>query len=102
MAIQENLTNCPFCHKLAIKILHIPFVCNTFSSTCRAGGKTTTYQRERFDVLSGCSECGRTMKDIQKAFDRGESKEITSDEHKKRLERLKAAGFGTKLVTTRR
>ena len=90
---QKALSNCPFCHKLTIKILHIPFVANTITSKCRAGGRTTTYQRERFNILSGCDACGKTKKDIEDSFD-GKNSHVS---HEDRIKRLQGAGIPTRI-----
>ena len=89
----ETLTNCPFCHKLTIKILHIPFVSNTFKSRSRAGGRVTRYQKEKYNVLSGCDLCGKSKKEIERALN-GPVKEIS---HEERIRRLKEAGLPIKL-----
>lgn len=90
----ETLTNCPFCGKLTITILHIPFVANTFTSKCRAGGRNTRYQKERFDVMSGCDECGKTRKEVENALN-SSGKEQS---HEDRLRRLKESGLPTKII----
>jgi len=91
---EQSLTNCPFCRKLTITILHIPFVANTFTSKCRAGGKNTIYQKERFDVMSGCDSCGKSRKEVEEALNRGSIREIP---HEERLKRLKEAGLPTRI-----
>lgn len=92
--VQETLTNCPFCGKLTISILHIPFVANTFTSKCRAGGRNTVYQKERYDVLSGCEACGKSQKEIEKALNEGSTKQVS---HEERLRRLREAGLPLKI-----
>ena len=90
--VSETLTNCPFCGKLAIKILHIPFVTNKFASGCRAGGKRTFVQEEKYDVISGCEACGKSKKEVEKALNEGE--EIS---HKERIRRIKKSGLPTRI-----
>ena len=85
----ETQTSCPFCKKMSIRVLHIPFVSNTFSSRCRAGGKNTKIQKERYDILSGCSECGKTQKEVDYAFEHGTKQETRDD----KLKRLQASGL---------
>ena len=85
---QESVIECPFCGKMTITILHIPFVTNTFTSKCRAGGKNTIIQKERFDVLSGCEACGKSKKEVEKALNKG--KQIP---HEERLKRAKKSGL---------
>ena len=88
----ETLTTYPFCGKLTITILHIPFVANTFTSKCRAGGRTTRYQKERFNVLSGCEACGKSQKEVQDELDG--KKGIP---HEERIKRLQQAGLPTRI-----
>jgi len=88
----ETLTTCPFCKKLTVKVLHIPFVANTYTSKCRAGGRNTVYQKERFDVLSGCESCGKTQKEVQDELDG--KREIP---HEERIRRLQQSGLPTRI-----
>jgi len=90
----ESLTNCPFCGKLTISILNIPFVANTFTSKCRAGGRTTRIQKERHNVLSGCEACGKSQKEIEKALNEGSAKQVS---HEERLRRLREAELPLKI-----
>lgn len=90
MKTQETTIECPFCHEVTIKILHIPFVANTFTSGCRAGGRNNIYQKERFDVISGCETCGKTQKEIQKALETGKTKILT---HEERIAMFKKRGL---------
>ena len=93
MTSKETLTNCPFCGKMTITILHVPFVANIFTSKCRAGGRNTVYQKERFDVMSGCEACGKNRKEVEKALN-SSGKEQS---HEERLKRLKEAGLPTRI-----
>jgi len=90
---QESLTNCPFCKKMTIKLLHIPFVSNTFTSKCRAGGKNTRIQKEKYDVLSGCEACGKSLKEVEKELN-GEGKQAS---HEERLKRIRDSGLPTRV-----
>lgn len=90
----ETITTCPFCKKPTIKILHVPFVANTFTSKSRAGGRNTVIQKERFDVLSGCDECGKSKKEVERALNTGRTKEMT---HEERIKRMKDAGLPTRI-----
>jgi len=93
----ETQTSCPFCKKMSIRVLHIPFVSNTFSSNCRAGGRNTKIQKERFDILSGCSECGKTLKEVEYAFDHSTKQET----HEEKLKRIKDSGLPTIITSNR-
>jgi len=90
---RETLTNCPFCGKLTIKILHIPFVANTFASKCRAGGRNTVIQKERFDVLSGCDACGKSRKEVENTLNNKEDK----ISHEERIRRIRESGLPTRI-----
>ena len=93
---QEALIICPFCKALTVKVLHQPFVARAKLTKSRLGSGTPVYTKEKTEVLSGCDSCGKSAEEIEKHL--SDPKEITPDEHKKRLERLKAAGFGTQIV----
>jgi len=84
----EKLTNCPFCGKETIRILHQPFVARKSMSKSRFGAGGPKYTKERSDVLSGCEACGKSQKEVQKAL---EGKEVRS--HEERMERLKKRGL---------
>ena len=90
--VSEGLTDCPFCGSHTIKILHIPFVANTFASKCRAGGRNTVIQKSDDKVLSGCENCGKSQKEVEKALNEG--KEIS---HEERIKRMKESGLPTQL-----
>lgn len=66
------------------------------ASTSRsAGGAKTSFHRksEGFELLSEkCSNCGKTAKEIRKAWNEGIDRR-DADAKKKRLEELKALGF---------
>jgi len=96
----ENITlECPFCHKMTITAIHYPPVLQT--SVSRAAGRTSTkfYQtKEKTEVTSGCSNCGKSQKEVEKALKEG--KEDTEKE-KRILERLKQQGIIKDEITTR-
>ena len=85
----ETQTTCPFCKKMSIRVLHIPFVSNTFSSSCRAGGKNTKIQKEGWKVLSGCPDCNKPLEEIKSALEHGTKHET----HEDKLKRLRNAGL---------
>jgi hypothetical protein len=84
----EILTNCPFCGKETIRILHQPFVSRKSMSKSRFGCGGPVYTKERSEVLSGCEACGKSQKEVQKVL---EGKEERS--HEERLERFKRRGL---------
>jgi len=69
---------CPFCGKQTIKALYYPPVLQAKSSRCSAGKKTKFYIKgERYEILSGCSVCGKSLKEVKRAFKK-RGKESTS------------------------
>jgi len=96
----ENITiECPFCNKKTINAIHYPPILQT--STSRAAGRSITkyYQtKEKTEITSGCSNCGKSQKEIEKAL--GEGKKDTEKE-KRILERLKKHGLLKREITTK-
>lgn len=84
----EKLTNCPFCGKETIKILHQPFVSRKSMSKSRFGSGGPVYTKERLEVLSGCDACGKSLKEVQKALGGKEERS-----HEEKIERLKKRGL---------
>ncbi len=84
----EKLTNCPFCGKETIRILHQPFVSRKSMSKSRFGSGGPVYTKERSDVLSGCEACGKSQKEVEMKL---EGKEERS--HEERMERLRKRGL---------
>ena len=91
----ETLTTCPFCKKETIRVLHIPFVKQTITSKCRAGGRNTRYQHEKFEVISGCSACGKSKEEVEKAL----NGPLKKESHEERLKRLRESGIPTVIET---
>lgn len=63
MAI-EKIIECPFCEKESVKVLHQPFVSRKNMSKSRFGSGGPVFTKEKTEILSGCSECGKTQKEI--------------------------------------
>jgi len=95
--VEERLTNCPFCKQLTIKVLHQPFVARKGLTKSRFGTGGPVYNKEKTEVLSGCSACGKSVKDVDEELNRG-GKEIP---HAERLKRLQEAGLPTKIESKR-
>lgn len=91
--VEEFELDCPFCNKGKIKVLHLPFISRTSMGKCRAGRGGKVFSKERYEILAGCSNCGKPKKEIEKVF-KGKRKLS----HKERLKLWKkkriAAGFG--------
>jgi len=94
----ENVTlECPFCHKLTISAIHYLPVLQT--SVSRAAGRTSTkyYQtKEKYEIQSGCSNCGKSQKEVEKALKEGNE---DVEKEKKILKRLQEQGFSGEITT---
>jgi len=92
MSKPENVTlRCPFCDKETINAYYTPPMIQSSTSRAATGRKTILYQRgERYEILSGCSNCGKSQNEVKKALKEG--KEDTEKE-KRILERLKQQGI---------
>jgi transcription elongation factor Elf1 len=86
--VEEKITNCPFCGKETIKILHQPFVARKSMSKSRFGTGGPVYTKEKFEVLSGCEACGKSQKEVAKALEG--KKSMT---HAERITMLKKGGL---------
>ena len=86
---------CPFCKKEVVKAVYYPPVLQMRKSrSAAAGTKTRFYHtKERLEIISGCSNCGRSKEDVVKAL-----KEMNID-WKKRLKELKKQGLPTVITT---
>ena len=101
MTLAQNvMLNCPFCGKKTIKALFIPsFFQAATSRSSASGSKTKFYKtKEKYEVQSGCSNCGKSEKDVQKALDEGKK---DPEKDKRILKRLKDQGLFNGEITTR-
>lgn len=96
----ENIIiECPFCHKKTIKAIHYPPVLQT--TTSHAAGRSVTryyYTKDRIEVISGCSNCGKSKKEVEKALKEGVK---NTERERKIIERLKKQGLLKKEITTK-
>ena len=94
----ENITlECPFCHKFTVSAINYPPVLQT--SVSRAAGRTSTkfYQtKEKTEITSGCSNCGKSQKEVERALKNSNS---DVEKEKKIFERLKEQGFPNEITT---
>lgn len=96
----KNITlKCPFCGKETISAIHISPVLQ--AGTSHAAGQTKTkyyYTKEKTEIASGCSNCGKSQKEVERAL-----KDNNSDvEKEKRIfERLKQQGIIKDEMTTK-
>ena len=93
--MSEILTiECPFCKQEAVKVLHIEESFSTKRTRIRAGRNTRYIKNpEKNEIISGCSNCGKTKEEIEKYF-KGENKPLSKEE---RIKRLKEAGLPLKI-----
>ena len=95
----KSVVECPFCHKVGVAAFHKPSFGQ--GKVSRISNKSaTTYSRvdEKYFIQGDCPDCGAKEKDIQKWYDgQGEKEEVTEEEHKKRIKRLKESGLPTRL-----
>jgi endogenous inhibitor of DNA gyrase (YacG/DUF329 family) len=91
----ETILECPFCQKGKVRVFHKGGYLQPKVSRISAGAKVKYYRMpDTYQVLEDCPECGKSMKEIQKAFETGETEQISHDE---RLKRIKEAGLPTRV-----
>jgi len=97
MVSGRAVIKCPSCNKVTIKAFHKPGHLEPKTTHISAGSKTTYYRvPESYEVLSGCSVCDKSQKEVQKAFDTGVTKELS---HEERLKKLREAGLPLRIAT---
>lgn len=88
---------CPFCHKLTIEVFHRPSRLEHKTTHISAGSKTKYYTvPESYEILSGCSNCGKSKKEVKRAFEEETAREVP---HKERIGRLSEAGLSLSITT---
>jgi len=93
----DRTIKCPCCGKSTIKVFRRPSRLDDKTTHISAGSKTIYYRvPESYEILSGCSACGRSRKEVQKAFDTGVTTELS---HEERLKRLREAGLALRIAT---
>lgn len=96
----ENITlECPFCHKRTINAIHYPPVLQTRVTLVGSNRSTSHYYtKDKTEVTSGCSSCGKSQKQVEKALKEGKT---DVDKEKRILERLKKQGLLKDEITSR-
>jgi hypothetical protein len=91
---------CPYCHEKTISSIYYPPVVQSMTTRSAGAGKSTKFYqtKEKYEIQSGCSKCGKSQKEVEKALKEG--KEDTEKE-KKIFERLKAQGIVKDEMTTK-
>lgn len=96
----DRTIKCPFCGKLTIKVFRRPSRLEHKATHISAGSKTIYYRvPESYEILSGCSACSKSRKEVQKAFDTGVTTELS---HEERLKRLREAGLALRIAIKRK
>jgi len=95
MNIEKLKLDCPFCGVGKIDVLHIPeSVRQSKSGEMSVPRKT----KENYMVESGCSNCGKSQKEVERAL-KGSNSDV--EKEKKIFERLKAQGIIKDEMTTK-
>jgi hypothetical protein len=100
MTKPENVKiKCPFCEKETIDAIYIPPVLQSVTSRTAAKSITKFYQtKEKYEIQSGCSNCGKSQKEVEKAMKEGNE---DVEKEKRIFERLKAQGIIKDEMTTK-
>ena len=92
--LQHVNLECPFCKKEAVKAVYHPPILQAKTSRISAGAKTTFYRtREKYEIISGCSSCGKSKKEVSKALKEGGKRD-----YRKKLKELSKQGFPMKIT----
>jgi len=93
---EEQIWDCPFCNKMTIRVIFIPSSKRQEKGTW--GGSMPKYIKTKDSIIveSGCSNCGKSQKEVEKALKKGKS---DVDKEKEILERLKGQGFSNEITT---
>jgi len=92
--------NCPFCNKKTISAIYFPPVIQSMTTRSAGAGKSTKFfkTKEKYEINSGCSNCGKSQKDVEKALKEGKK---DTEKEKRILERLKKQGLLKGEITTK-
>ena len=91
----EIQMTCPFCGKGKVNVYHKEGFIQAKTSRISAGGKQTFYKKpDEYHVQNDCPECGKSKKEIERAFETGITRKKS---HQEKLNRLKEAGLPTRI-----
>lgn len=79
--------NCPFCNQQVVDTIYYPPV--TQISVSRAAGRTAKRfytTQEKYEIISDCSNCGKTKSEIKRALKEGTPED--KERRKKRYEEI--------------
>ena len=90
---------CPFCGKKGVTAKYFPPSIQSSTSRSATGKKTKIFRvRERYEGITGCKFCGKSDKEVEKAFKEGKR---DTEKEKKILERLKKQGLFSGEIETK-
>ena len=82
---------CPFCGKISVPVFYKPSYLQAKVSRISAGSKVTYYRvPESYEIQGGCTNCGKSKKEIQDYYD---GKPLKKESHEEKIKRLKKAGL---------
>jgi len=97
--VEKRIIECPFCGKLSVDCIYFPPVLQTTVTRVSAKTSTQFYKtKEKYEVQSSCPNCGKSVKEIQKALDEGKR---DPEKDKKILKRLKEQGLDFTTIKTK-
>ena len=97
--IEKLLLKCPFCKKKTVNVIYIPPTLKSKTGRASSNKKTVFFKtKEKYEVQSSCSNCGKPAKQIQQALNEGVKDPA---KEKKVLERLKKQGIDFSNVETK-
>ncbi len=95
--MDETKIVCPFCGENTIKCLFRPSSSRFKRSRGSAISKNVTiWTKEKYIVVSGCSNCGKSKEEVEEEFKRQE-KEGAKIPHEEVIRRAKEAGLPLKI-----
>ena len=99
---REVRLKCPFCGNAELTVIDVP-VFLSFKKGPYGGGKSGISRSAAQTIVQEekCPSCGKSKRELEKAFETGETKEYTMEDHKKRLDRMRAMGLPTRIVNKR-
>ena len=90
MESHKSVIQCPFCKQMSVEAYHHPSFLQGKTTRISNRSKTIYYRvPESTEPMGDCSNCGKKLKEIRKAFDEPEKKET----HEEKLERFKKSGL---------
>jgi len=98
--VEKVKLTCPFCGKECVDVVFTPSFFQAHTSRSSASGSKTSFYKtkEKHEVQSGCSNCHKSAKEIQKAFEGGKK---DPEKDKKIFERLKKQGLDFTTIKTK-